>query len=318
MINAAVVGLGSFGKKRLDALIKNKNFSVVAINDVNKKLAYSLELSLGIKYKSIKNILNDKNISCIFICVPNSFHKKYIFKFGEKNKIIFCEKPFCKNINEAKKLYNFISKNKIRFQLGSNHRYFQSILYAQKLLKKENFGKILSITGRIGHDGERIYKKWFTKKKFSGGGTFVDNGSHLIDLVRLFVGDVKKKYFFGVNSYWKNINVNDNEICILSNKNNVLISLLSSWRLFSGYFFLEINCENGFINIDGRMDSLKSDRIFWKFKDYKKVKLIDFTLKKFSKFSYDLELDQFYNNIKSNKFSPNAIEALKIMKITHN
>ncbi len=317
MIKVAVIGLGSFGKKRLNALIKNKKFSVVAINDIDRKLAYSLESVLNIKYKSIENILLDKNISCVFICVPNSLHKNYIFKFGNKNKIIFCEKPLCKNAWEAKKIYNFISKNKIRFQLGSNHRYFPSILYAQKLIKK-SFGKILSITGRIGHNGERINKSWFMKKKFSGGGTFLDNGCHLIDIVTLFVSDIKKKFFIGVNSYWKHTNVNDNEICVLSNKNKVLISLLSSWRLHAGYFFLEINCENGFINIDGRIDAINNDKVIWKLKNYKKPKSINFSINKFSKLSYDLELDQFYNNIKLNKFSPNAKEAFKIMQIIDN
>ena len=73
-------------------------------------------------------------------------------------------------------------------QIGSNHRYFESVKFFKKLLDASEIGEVLSFSGRIGHDGERIKNSWFWKRELSGGGTLIDNGCHLLDLARLFLG----------------------------------------------------------------------------------------------------------------------------------
>ena len=75
----------------------------------------------------------------------------------------------------------------------------------------------MSFNGRIGHNGERLKDSWFWKKDISGGGTLLDNGCHLLDLSRLFVGNfVSGKG--ASNSYWKNIEVEDTASGILKLK----------------------------------------------------------------------------------------------------
>ena len=50
-------------------------------------------------------------------------------------------------------------------QVGSNHRFFESVLYAKKLVDKGTIGEVLSFNGRIGHNGERLKDTWFWKSQ---------------------------------------------------------------------------------------------------------------------------------------------------------
>ena len=86
---------------------------------------------------------------------------------------------------------------------NSNHRFFESVIFERKLVEEGKIGKVLSFNGRIGHNGERLKNSWFWKKEISGGGTLLDNGCHLLDLSRLFVGNFTSGKGLTSNSFWK-------------------------------------------------------------------------------------------------------------------
>ena len=68
-------------------------------------------------------------------------------------------------------------------------------------------------------------------------GTLLDNGCHLLDLSRLFVGNFVSGKGMTSNSYWKNIEVEDTASGIFKTKDGKTATIYCSWRLFSGYFF---------------------------------------------------------------------------------
>ena len=78
-------------------------------------------------------------------------------------------------------------------------------MFARKLVEEGKIGKVLSFNGRIGHNGERLKNSWFWKKEISGGGTLLDNGCHLLDLSRLFVGNFTSGKGLTSNSFWKTL-----------------------------------------------------------------------------------------------------------------
>ena len=165
-------------------------------------------------------------------------------------------------MKEAETIYDLSKKSKTIFQMGSNHRYFESVMYAKKLVNNNEIGDVLSFTGRIGHDGERLKNSWFWDKELSGGGTLLDNGCHLLELSRYFMGDFTSGGGSISNSYWKNISVEDTANGFFQTKDGKTASIFCSWRLLSGYFFFELNGTNGYINVDGRFDTHGGDKIF--------------------------------------------------------
>ena len=313
-MNFAVIGLGSFGIKRAQSIKNSKLAKLLCINDINNQNAEKAKNILKVSTSNYEDILKNKDIDVVCICTPNKFHKKIIIDSLNNGKHVFCEKPLAKNVDEAKEIFDITKKSKTTLQVGSNHRFFESVKYAKKLIDEGVIGEVLSFNGRIGHNGERLKDTWFWKKDISGGGTLLDNGCHLLDLSRFFVGNFVSGTGLISNSYWKNIEVEDTASGVFKTNDGKTASIFCSWRLLSGYFFFEINGSDGYINVDGRFDTHGGDKIFWSTKKDNKFYSKDFSHIKPN--SYQLEIDNFISNLKNNKkCSPSASDALEVMKM---
>ena len=220
-------------------------------------------------------------------------------------------------MQEAEEILEISKKYPNKLQIGSNHRYFESVKCAKKLVDENEIGEILSFSGRIGHNGERIKNTWFWKKEMSGGGTLIDNGCHLLDISRLFLGDFEKGSGIVSNVYWKdkNMDVEDTAFGNFKTKDDKVASIFCSWRLQSGYFFFELNGSNGYINVDGRFDTHGGDKVYWRDKD-KKLQSKDFSTLKPN--SYGDEINTFIENIENKRnLSPSAKDGFEVMKMVN-
>jgi len=313
-MNFAVIGLGSFGIKRASAIKSSKKAKLSYIFDVSEKNAKLASEKLQVQIKDYKSIISDKDIEVICVCTPNKFHREIIIEALKAGKHVFCEKPYVRNVKEAEEILKITKESKGVLQLASNHRFFESVMFARKLVEEGKIGKVLSFNGRIGHNGERLKNSWFWKKEISGGGTLLDNGCHLLDLSRLFVGNFTSGKGLTSNSFWKNIEVEDTASGIFKTDDGRTATIYCSWRLFSGYFFFEINGSEGYINVDGRFDTHGGDKIYWSNTSEKKVHSKDFSHIKPN--SYLLEIENFISNVENNqKISPSAEDGLEIMKM---
>ena len=314
MLNFSVIGVGSFGIKRAKAIQESNNANLVSICDVNLENVNKAKNILKVEVQTFDKILKDDNIHVICICTPNKFHLPIIKEALNSGKHVFCEKPLCRDLKEAETIYDLSKKSKTIFQMGSNHRYFESVMYAKKLVNNNEIGDVLSFTGRIGHDGERLKNSWFWDKELSGGGTLLDNGCHLLELSRYFMGDFTSGGGSISNSYWKNISVEDTANGFFQTKDGKTASIFCSWRLLSGYFFFELNGTNGYINVDGRFDTHGGDKIFWYNKNTDKILSKDFS--KIKPQSYKLEIEKLIDTSMNKKTpSPSAKDGLEVMRM---
>ncbi len=316
-MNFAVIGVGSFGLKRAQSVKDSIKGKLKTIIDPNKENIAKAENILKIKSSTLDDVLKDKDIDVICICTPNKFHKELIIKSLKSGKNVFCEKPLAANLQEAEEILEISKKYPNKLQIGSNHRYFESVKFAKKLVDENEIGEILSFSGRIGHNGERIKNTWFWKKEMSGGGTLIDNGCHLLDISRLFLGDFEKGSGIISNVYWKdkNMDVEDTAFGNFKTKDDKVASIFCSWRLQSGYFFFELNGSNGYINVDGRFDTHGGDKVYWRDKD-KKLQSKDFSTLKPN--SYGDEINTFIENIENKRnLSPSAKDGFEVMKMVN-
>ena len=100
-MNFAVIGLGSFGTKRAQAIKNSKIAKLVSIYDVNIDNAEKAKKILQVPIHEYDEILKNKNIDVICVCTPNKFHKKIIIDSLNAGKHTFCEKPFVRNVSES-------------------------------------------------------------------------------------------------------------------------------------------------------------------------------------------------------------------------
>jgi predicted dehydrogenase len=175
------------------------------------------------------------------------------------------------------------------------------------------------IRGVYGHGGRKNYhKEWRFNKKLSGGGELIDKGSHLIDLSRLFLGNLKVYSSFLANYFWKT-KLEDNCFIALKNDKNNFSFLHSSSTEWKNKFIFEIFCKKGKIEICGLGKSYGNEKLIL----YKMKKNMGIPKKKefnFSKLktnnSWKIEINEFYESIiKSKHCYPNLNDVCNNLKI---
>jgi predicted dehydrogenase len=98
---------------------------------------------------------------------------------------------------------------------------------------------------------------WRTKREIAGGGVLLDQGIHLVDLMRLFAGEFEKVYSFVSNDFW-GYDVEDNAYALMRTKEGIVGMLHSSATQWRHRFNLDINLEKGSIILGGILSSSKS------------------------------------------------------------
>lgn len=253
-LKVGIIGFGTMGKIRKDAIIELARAEVIAISEPNLPILYNEFPNL-----SHREIINHPDINIIIVCTPNFLNKKLTIEALSAGKHVFCEKPPAftgpdvLDIIEAEKL----SGKKLMF--GFNHRHHDSIIKMKEMIESGEYGKVLWSRGRYGKSvTEDYFNQWRAKKELAGGGILIDQGIHMLDLFLYLSGDYDIVKAEISNLYWK-MDVEDNAFVILKDSNTgkvaSLHSTMSQWRhLFS----LEIFLEKGYMVLNGLITSSMS------------------------------------------------------------
>ena len=236
MINIALLGLGRIGVMHGKNLMRNKEFKLKYVYDINKKL--SLKISKLLKSKPIYNptvAFKDKEIDAVFIASTTSTHIKLILEAVKYKKAIFCEKPLDLNINKINNCKKKINKFNPKIQLGFNRRYDPGHNNLKKELLKGKIGKLekIIITSRDPAPPSIKYLK-------ESGGIFKDMMIHDFDLVRFYLGNDEPEKIIATGSNISDHRFNkikDYELasCLIKSKKGVQCIITNSRHCSFGY-----------------------------------------------------------------------------------
>lgn len=252
VMKVGIIGCGVIGKRRASVIQKLANSKIIAVADTDPKKAKSLGSELNCKYfTNWKKVILDANIDAVIVCTTNNYLAKISLAAMKQNKHVFCEKPLGISVNEVEKVVKESKKRKLIFKTGFTLRFHPSLQKAKTIVDQGKIGKILFIRGRYGITGRSGYEKeWRANKKISGGGELIDQGAHLIDLSRWFLGDFSQVIGQFGNVFWK-ANVEDNAFLLLKTKKNQIASLHVSWTEWRNLFSFEIYGSKGFVICEG-------------------------------------------------------------------
>ena len=151
-----------------------------------------------------------------------------------------------------------------------NHRYHDSVKDASKIINSGDMGRVINLRGVYGKSefipwprpsNEALLRAgaehWRTSRKISGGGILLDQGIHMVDLMRFFSSDFEEVKSFVSNSYW-NHDVEDNAYAIMRSKDNVVAMLHSTATQWRHNFSLDIHLERGALLLSGILSGSKS------------------------------------------------------------
>jgi predicted dehydrogenase len=176
-------------------------------------------------------------------------------------KHVLVEKPAARNARELEAVVQAAQARRRLVRVGFNHRYHPGLLKARDLVEQGALGDLMFIRGRYGHGGRVGYdREWRADPVKSGGGELIDQGVHLIDLSRVFLGDFEHVDGYAHTYYW-DMPVDDNAFLTLRTARQETAFLHVSCTEWKNLFSFEIYGRVGKLHIEGLGGSYGTERI---------------------------------------------------------
>lgn len=245
-----IIGCGLIGQKRAAALPPGK---LVAVCDLNLAQAQRLAaLQPGVTATTdYRQIVENPEIDAVIVATVNNALAPMALAAITAGKHVLVEKPAAISVAEIDPLLAAAAKAKVVVRVGFNHRYHPALQKARELIDTGAVGPLMFLRARYGHGGRVGYdREWRADPKLSGGGELIDQGVHLIDLSRWFLGEFPTVQGHAATYYW-DMPVDDNAFLSLRTADNRTAWLQVSCSEWKNLFSLEIYGRTGKLQIDG-------------------------------------------------------------------
>ena len=252
MYKVGVIGFGKIGKLRAGLVEKHPSLSLDSICESDAKQLQGFEGKIKCPVVSDYREVLSRKPAIVFVCTPNHLIGEIVIRALESGCNVFAEKPPGRSVEEAHSMHGAAMKNpRLKLKFGFNHRYHDSVIQAWRLIQSRRLGEIISIRGVYGKSGGADFaKEWRNDPLRSGGGILLDQGIHMLDLMRLFCGEFVEIKSFVETLFW-NVGVEDNAFAIMKSENGRIATLHSSATLWNHTFEMAIGLEEGYLKLKG-------------------------------------------------------------------
>lgn len=263
-LRVGIAGFGVVGKKRRHYIDLNPHLKTVAICDRTLKPNDQTEADKNNHvhyYSHYKDLLQHEELDVLFVCLTNDIAAEVTMAGIAHNLHVFCEKPPGRNLHEIAQVRAAIATQPhLKLKYGFNHRYHDSVIDALRIIQNKTLGEIINLRGVYGKSKFITFGQnpdWRTQREIAGGGILLDQGIHMVDLLRTFAGEFIDVYSFISNNFWQ-YDVEDNAYAILRTADGKVAMLHSSATQWRHHFQLDISLQKGSIILSGILSGSKS------------------------------------------------------------
>jgi len=231
-----LIGAGMIGKIRADALAKSAVCELTAVSDLDEARARTV--APGAKFYSEANdLIGSAEIDAVIISTPPPLHEPLAVAAASAGKHGLVEKPMAATPEACERMIAAARRAGTLLTVGYNHRYFEALKLVRDVVASGDIGTVSHVRAYAGHSGLGEFKApWMYDKQVMGGGALMDNGTHIVDLVRYLMGDPAEVFGVATNKVW-GLGVEDEGIALLRTANGVTASIEASWNEWRGYRF---------------------------------------------------------------------------------
>jgi predicted dehydrogenase len=259
-LGVAIVGCGLIGQKRARALNGSR---LVACADVDGARAVSVARTSpgAAALEDWRAAVDRPDVDVVAVATTNDVLAE-ISRFAvEAGKHVIVEKPGARSVAELDAVIEAAARCDRLVRVGFNHRYHPALQKARALVDDGQVGELMFVRGRYGHGGRVGYDtEWRANPALSGGGELIDQGVHLIDLSRWFLGDFAVVSGFARTFYWQ-MPVDDNGFMLLRTAADQVAFLHVSCTEWKNLFSLEIYGRHGKLHVEGLGGSYGVERL---------------------------------------------------------
>jgi len=246
------------GRRRYSCIEATDGMSVVSVCDENQSTL--ARVPHGVEaHEDYESLLCD-DLDAVFVCMSNDMTAEVTVAALERGLHVFCEKPPARTMEELVTVMRTERGHPdLKLMFGFNHRYHESVEEALRIVHSRELGEVVSLRGVYGKSQLVTFDQpdWRTKREVAGGGVLLDQGIHMVDLIRLFGGEFEEVHSFVSNEHW-GYDVEDNAYALMRTPSGVVASVTSSATQWRHQFSLDITLSRGSLILGGILTSSKS------------------------------------------------------------
>ncbi len=256
----AIIGCGLIGQKRARTLAGTQ-LAVTCDVDPERAAALAKGVPDCRAVTDWKAAITHPEVRIVVIATTHDLLASIAEFAASHGKHVLIEKPGGRTAGELDRVAQACARTGALVRVGFNHRYHRAFRKARELFVSGVLGPMMFIRGRYGHGGRIGYdREWRAVPEVSGGGELIDQGMHLIDLARWFLGEFDNVQG-SIATYFWDMPVEDNGFLLLRTPGGQTAFLHASCTEWKNLFSFEIYGRNGKLEISGLGGSYGIERL---------------------------------------------------------
>lgn len=260
-MNVAIIGCGQIGQKRLRALGSSHRLVAAADSDRERAEQFvraSQHQAVALDWRAV---VERSDVEVVIVATTHNFLAPITLAAVEAGKHVLVEKPAACRPHELEPVILAAAEHGCCVEVGLNLRFHPALQKAREIVDSGALGTLTTIRGRYGHGGHLGYDRaWRSDPDTAGGGELIDQGVHLIDLARWFLGDFTQITGFTSSYFWQRP-VEDNAFLLLRTAEDHAAWLHVNCAEWKNLFSFEIFGHDGKLQIDGLGGSYGVERL---------------------------------------------------------
>jgi predicted dehydrogenase len=194
MINAAIVGLGGWGRNLVNS-VQGKSDAIRFVAGATRTPARAKEYAAqqGFPlYDDYARVLADPKIDAVVLATPHTLHARQIIAAARAGKHVFTEKPFALTLKEAQAAVRACAEHRVTLAVGYNWRFQPALQEIRRMLEDGRLGKLLHIEGNF--CGPSAYRPgrehWRHSREEGPAGGMTGRGVHVVDAMLYLAGHI--------------------------------------------------------------------------------------------------------------------------------
>lgn len=194
VVNAAVVGLGRWGKNLVNA-VQGRSDRIRFVRAMVRNpgpvqdFADQQGLTLGADFDEL---LRDPAVHAVVLATPHSQHVPQVMAAARAGKAVFCEKPLALTHEQARLAVGACASAGVVLAVGHDKRFWPSMVALKRLVESGELGPVLHVEGNLSNENSnQSYNAWRSQPTDSPGGSLTATGIHILDAFVNLLGPVR-------------------------------------------------------------------------------------------------------------------------------
>jgi predicted dehydrogenase len=191
-----IIGVGQVTERKSGPGFQQAERSeLVAVMRRNGGLAadYARRNSVPRWYDDADKLINDPEVDAVYVATPPDSHREYVLRVAQAGKPVYVEKPMARTALECEDMISACDEAGVGLFVAYYRRAMPRFITVKELLDSGRIGQLRSVSIRNERPapvGDAEDEGWRVVPEISGGGHFVDLGSHILDLLDWLLGPV--------------------------------------------------------------------------------------------------------------------------------